>query len=852
MKGIRPTSFRRRAFVSLLLTIMLCVGFVGAASAHPLGNFTINHFARIEIGDEQIRVRYVVDMAEIPTLQELQTMNESADGSPTSAELNAYLERIIPQYAAGLRVTVDGKLIALQPTAKTISTPAGDGGLPNLRVECDLTGALPVGNANAAQRLRFEDTNHRDRIGWHEIVVAPVAGISVFNTSAFADGVTNELRSYPQDLTAAPLDERVAELQFVEGAAPAGARAIRERDNNFAARSNAQSASAANQGDGGANGAAAKPRDRFTELIGVPHLTWPVALLGLLIAAFLGGVHSFSPGHGKTVVGAYLVGSRGTAKHAAFLGATVTITHTLGVFALGLVTLFASQYIVPERLLPILSLVSGAIVLVIGLSLFLQRLRAVLGHQTNAAHGHAHNGHAHEGHSHAHDGHTHDGHAHDGVHAHDHSPHDHAHGHSHGHAHAHDAHHSHAHDDHQHHHGDAHQHGGAHTHTHGGSTHSHLPPGADGSPVTWRSLLALGISGGLVPCPSALVVLLSAIALNRVGYGLLLVTAFSFGLAATLMVIGLVFVYAGRWMKNRAGGSSERFQTWARIVPTASAFVIMCVGAAICYEALMQFAPGSLSLLRFGELFASSAPQTSSLSTIGVLVFGFGLGLKHAVEADHLAAVSTIVSERKSVLSSSLVGGLWGIGHTISLFVVGVVVILLHIKISERVAQGLEFGVALMLVALGVSALNKLIGGGKLHAHRHEHGDHLHVHPHIHHKSHDASPAPHRSTHHGLHIGKRPLLIGMVHGLAGSAALMLLVLSTISTPLVALIYIVIFGIGSIGGMMLMSALVGLPLRLAAGSSARANLAMRGLAGLFSLCFGLFMVYEIGFVGNLFR
>jgi hypothetical protein len=108
MKGIRPTSFRRRAIVSLLLTIMLCVGFVGAAIAHPLGNFTINHFARIEIGDEQIRVRYVVDMAEIPTLQELQTMNESADGSPTSAELNAYLERIIPQYAAGLRVTVDG------------------------------------------------------------------------------------------------------------------------------------------------------------------------------------------------------------------------------------------------------------------------------------------------------------------------------------------------------------------------------------------------------------------------------------------------------------------------------------------------------------------------------------------------------------------------------------------------------------------------------------------------------------------------------------------------------------------------------------------------------------------------
>ncbi|MGI9106817.1 MAG: nickel/cobalt transporter [Pyrinomonadaceae bacterium] len=826
MKGIRPASSRRRANVSLLLAVMLTVGLAGAAIAHPLGNFTINHFSRIEIGDEQIRVRYVVDMAEIPTLQELQTMNESADGSPTNAELNAYLERIVPQYAAGLRVTVDGKLIPLQPATKMISTPTGDGGLPNLRVECDFTGVLPAGLANAAHRLRFEDANHRDRIGWHEIVAAPAEGISVFNTSAFADGVTNELRSYPQDLTAAPLDERVAELQFAAGTAPAGARPIRTRDIRFAAQPNANALRGGETSRDGENRAAAKPRDRFTELIGVEQLTWPVALLGLLVAAFLGGVHSFSPGHGKTVVGAYLVGSRGTAKHAAFLGATVTITHTLGVFALGLVTLFASQYIVPERLLPILSLVSGAIVLVIGLSLFVKRLRSVLGAQANPL----------QGHSHAHDGHTHDGHTHDR------SPHDHAHDHSHDHAHDH----SHAQHEAHDHHGDAH---GEHTHSHGGSTHSHLPPGADGSPVTWRSLLALGISGGLVPCPSALVVLLSAIALHRVAYGLLLVTAFSFGLAATLMVIGLAFVYAGRWMKNRAGGrGGERLQAWARVVPTASAFVIMCVGAAICYEALTQFGMVSLSALRLGELFANLETPTSSLSTAGVLVFGFGLGLKHAVEADHLAAVSTIVSERKSILSSSLVGGLWGIGHTISLFVVGVIVILLHVKISERVAQGLEFGVALMLVALGINALNKLSSGGKLHAHRHEHGDHLHVHPHLH----DGAPEPHRSTHHGLRLGKRPLLIGMVHGLAGSAALMLLVLSTISAPLVGLVYIVIFGIGSIGGMMLMSALVGLPLRLAANSSARANVAMRGLAGLFSLCFGLFMVYEIGFVGNLFR
>jgi sulfite exporter TauE/SafE len=239
---------------------------------------------------------------------------------------------------------------------------------------------------------------------------------------------------------------------------------------------------------------------------------------------------------------------------------------------------------------------------------------------------------------------------------------------------------------------------------------------------------------------------------------------------------------------------------------------------------------------------------TEPLSAAPVLAFGFVLGLKHAVEADHLAAVSAIVSERKSLWASSLVGGLWGLGHTLALLVAGVAVILFHFRVGERTERALEFAVGLMLVALGANALRKLARGGHVHLHTHRHGGREHIHPHVH----DGAPEPDPHTHHGLRLGPRPLLVGMVHGLAGSAALTLLVLSTISSPVVGLLYLVIFGVGSAGGMMLMSALFGLPVYLTAARFARAHLAVRGLAGLFSLCLGLFTVYEIGYVDGLFR
>jgi sulfite exporter TauE/SafE len=236
-----------------------------------------------------------------------------------------------------------------------------------------------------------------------------------------------------------------------------------------------------------------------------------------------------------------------------------------------------------------------------------------------------------------------------------------------------------------------------------------------------------------------------------------------------------------------------------------------------------------------------------STSAAAILGVGFTLGLKHAVEADHLAAVSTIVTERRSLLSSAIVGGIWGLGHTISLVIAGVFVLLLNFQISERTERILEFCVGMMLFLLGLNVLRKLVSGGTLHFHAHEHGARAHAHPHLHEPG--TKDEPH--THHGLSFSPRALVIGMIHGLAGSAALMLLVIPTIESRTIGLLYIIIFGIGSIGGMMLMSFLVGLPFALTALRFNRFNYLLQSVAGLISIGLGLYIIYEKGVVEGLF-
>jgi len=226
---------------------------------------------------------------------------------------------------------------------------------------------------------------------------------------------------------------------------------------------------------------------------------------------------------------------------------------------------------------------------------------------------------------------------------------------------------------------------------------------------------------------------------------------------------------------------------------------------------------------------------------LSVLGLGFVLGLKHALDPDHMVAVSTIVSESKSVKRSSLVGMFWGVGHTMSLLCAGIVVIALKVQISERVALWMEFAVALMLIFLGLKATLRSLGGWKLHRHRHTHDGSTHAHLHLHREG-DEQAHRHR---HLIGVGARPFFVGMVHGMAGSAALTLLVLATIPSALAGLIYIAVFGLGSVGGMLIMSSLISLPFVL---TRKRFNVLSEGLqvaVGLFSLSFGLFLTWQYG-------
>lgn len=232
------------------------------------------------------------------------------------------------------------------------------------------------------------------------------------------------------------------------------------------------------------------------------------------------------------------------------------------------------------------------------------------------------------------------------------------------------------------------------------------------------------------------------------------------------------------------------------------------------------------------ESLLAPSPEQSAAA---VLLIGFVFGLYHAIEADHLAAVSAIVSEHKNVLTASIIGGFWGLGHTISLFIVGALVIFVRFQISESTEGMLEGIVGIMLVALGLNAVRKIFTAEKIHSHTHEHDGRLHSHIHLHHDE------ARESSHH--RFAPRSVAVGMVHGLAGSAGLMLLVLPTISSPAVALLYIAIFGIGSIVGMMIMSLLIGLPLYFTAERFTAVNKAIRFAAGGFSLAWGALLINE---------
>jgi ABC-type nickel/cobalt efflux system permease component RcnA len=500
--------YRRLSVVVLLLLAAHLTA--PAAFAHPLGNFTVNHSAELRLTADTLVVDYVLDLAEIPALQALAALDANGNGQPDETEQAAYRVEQCAAIQAGLTARANGASLTLAAGASELSFPPGAGGLPTLRLTCRFESALTL-TANEAS-LEFSANVFPERLGWREIVVRADAGLSVRGDVA-TESVSQRLTEYPESMLTSPLDQRQATFVAAQDAIATD-----------------------NRPTVGAPVTIGDPvrGDAFTEIITLPELTLPTILLALAIALLWGAGHALTPGHGKTIVAAYLVGSRGTAKHALYLGLTTTITHTAGVFALGLVTLFASEYILPETLFPWLSLISGLIVVVLGASMFLSRWRGL---RPAAAHSHTHHDHDHHHHDHDH-------------------PHDHSHDHSHDHEH------------------------GLHAATH---AHTHLPPGADGAPVTWRSLLALGVSGGLLPCPSALVVLLSAIALNRVEFGLLLVLVFSLGLAGTLTAIGLAMVYAKRLFERTPTATR-----WMRLASAGSALFILAAGLGLTLQALTQ------------------------------------------------------------------------------------------------------------------------------------------------------------------------------------------------------------------------------------------------------------------------
>ena len=472
---------RHHRYLATAFCAMLCV--VHGASlvapptslAHPLGNFSISRYAGLRIAPHAIELRYVLDMAEIPTFLEMQENGIVPEvGHPS---LRGYLDRQTVRLQEGLRIEVNGQRLPLQGVTSEIVFPPGAGELPTLKLGIVYRASLAAMCVDAPCHLHYHDSNFPGRLGWQEVIAVAEPGIIVDQSSVPAPDRSRALTDYPAELLRNPPQVLEAEVRFRQERAPHVATTT--------------AAPPPLTGQTPVTGASlTTPRNALTELVTAQQLSPGMIGLALIVAVGLGALHALEPGHGKTVVAAYLVGTRGTLRHALYLGLIVTATHTAGVYLLGVVTLYLSHYVVPERLYPWLGGLSGLLIAGLGCGLFVRRYMGA-----SQAHAHAH------GHSHAH------------------QP---SHFHTHAHAHHHEA--------------IYHDHTAPHE-----VSYAQLPVEET---MSSRALLALGVTGGIVPCPAALVVLLSAIALQRVGFGLLLIVAFSVGLAGVLMTLGLLMVSA--------------------------------------------------------------------------------------------------------------------------------------------------------------------------------------------------------------------------------------------------------------------------------------------------------------------
>jgi ABC-type nickel/cobalt efflux system permease component RcnA len=535
------------------------------ASAHPLGNFSVNQYVGLTVRPDRLDALAVVDLAEIPTLQDRPTVDADGSGAVSDGERAAHAAERCAAVAGAVVARIDGSPLVWTVASADFAYTSGTGGLEVSRLSCTLSAplSLPGGESLPGEAsLSVENGYLAERIGWREMS-AVGAGVGLVDSPLPTESVTGELRTYPTDPLAAPLDVRAATLRVSPSAGTAA------------------STDAAAGPDGALTGGgdpvsrwmAAVDR-RFQSLAG-GQLTPLVVLLTIGLALLLGAGHAALPGHGKTVLAAYLAGRRGRPRDAVLVAGTVTFTHTGGVLVLGLI-LTVGTAVAGEQILGWLGLASGILVLAIGAGMVL----AVLRGRRPGHHGHAHHGHGHAHHGHEH--HRHDRHAH-GHGAHDHGEHDHS-----GHSHIHPLANSHPHHDHDH-------------HDHVGSVQHFTPSGpAKGRTVQQlRSRLGLagiGIAGGLVPSPSALIVLLAAIGLGRTGYGILLVVVYGAGMALTLTGAGLLLLAVQRRLARRgADGRAGQGRLVTRVTrlasgvnratPAATAALVLLVGAGLAARA---------------------------------------------------------------------------------------------------------------------------------------------------------------------------------------------------------------------------------------------------------------------------
>jgi nickel/cobalt exporter len=497
----RAVSVRRIAG-ALAFGGLLAVLVPGVAGAHPLGNFTVNQASALRISPDQVVDDHVVDMAEIPTFQARQDIDRNHDGRRSGSERAAWARSECARVRDAETLTVEGSRTGWDVQSSRVGFLVGQAGLPTLRLTCRLV--APVAD---------------DRIGWHEITAvgdrATLVGSRVPTTSPSAS-----LTRYPHDRLSSPLDVRSTRITVRPGGA-AAPRAPRIPT---------------------ATGSVVRGFDDLTQSltssVSARKLTVGLGLIAVAIAIGLGALHAFAPGHGKTVMAAYLVGERGTIRDGLLIGVTVASTHTLGVLVLGL-ALTASQTFAPESVYPYLSLASGVCFVGLGLTLLLGALRRRrVGFLGLHHHHHGPGGHTHEpGHQHSH--------ADVPVHTHEHG------------------------DDPSHAHGEHEHEQGHHDH------HGHEPPAAPAR-LSRRSLLTLGFAGGMVPTPTAVVVLLGATAIGRAWFGAILVVAYGIGMGGTLVMAGVVLARARRRFDLRR--HSERAFRYAAIFPLVTAIVITASG----------------------------------------------------------------------------------------------------------------------------------------------------------------------------------------------------------------------------------------------------------------------------------